>query len=134
MSNSISFVGRLAADAELKHVGDNSVLEFRVANNVGFGDKQVTNWFRCNLWGKQAERIEQYMTKGKQVYISGELTLRPYTTKDGVEKMSVDIRVGNLDFVGGSGSESQDQPAPRTAPAPAPQAGPSSEDPEDLPF
>lgn len=108
MSNSISFVGHLGSDAELKHVGENTVLEFRVANNVGFGDKKVTNWFRCSMWGRQAQTLEQYMVKGKTVFVAGELTLRQYTTKDGVEKLSPDIRVRDLDLVGGQQDSGQD--------------------------
>lgn len=139
MSNSISFVGRLGADSELKHVGEQTVLEFRVANNVGFGDKKTTNWFRCNLWGRRGQSIESYLTKGKQVFVTGELALRPYTNRDGVEQISSDINVTNVDFIsgadnaapGGGGQMASAGVAAPAAPAVAPQT-PESED--DMPF
>ena len=99
MSNSISFVGRLGLDAELKQIGENTVLEFRVANNVGWGSRETTNWFRCSLWGRQAQNLAQYLLKGKQVYVSGELSLRPYTNREGIERLSADVKVNNIDLV-----------------------------------
>ena len=56
MSNSISFIGRLGPDPELKTVGDFKILELNVANNVGFGDKKVVNWMKCVLWGNRGEK------------------------------------------------------------------------------
>ncbi len=123
MSNSINFVGRLGQSAELKHVGDNMILEFTVANNTGFGDKQVTNWFRCSMWGNRGQKIEAYMQKGTQVFITGELRLRPYTNKDGVEKLSADVRVNDVDFCG----PREDAPESRSAPV-------EDSDDESLPF
>ena len=114
MSNSISFVGRLGSDPELKDVGSSQVLEFSIANNCGFGDKKTTNWFRAALWGKQAASLQPHLSKGKQIFITGELVIRSYT-KDGVEKFSNDIRVSAIDFVSGGGDESgggSSKPAP----------------------
>ena len=100
MSNSISFVGRLAADSEMKQLGGTTVLEFRAANNTGFGEREVTNWFSCKIWGKRGEKLENMLRKGQQVFITGELSLKPWTNRDGVEKLSAEINVNNLDFVG----------------------------------
>ena len=109
MSNSISFVGRLGGDAEAKKVGDYDLLEFRVANNVGYGDKQTTNWFTCQKWGKIG-KLADMLKKGTQVFVTGELCLRPYTTKDGAERVSNDIRISAIDLVG-SKNDSQQAPA-----------------------
>ncbi len=113
MSNAISFVGRLAADAEMKQLGGTTVLEFRVANNTGFGEREVTNWFSCKLWGKRGEKLETMLTKGKQVFITGELSLKPWTTREGVERLAAEINVNNLDFVGsreGAAASMSDEP------------------------
>lgn len=120
MSNNISFVGRIGQTPEHKQVGSSEVLEFSIANNVGFGEKKSTNWFRCTVWGKRASTLKQYMEKGKQVFITGELILRKYTANDGTEKMSPDIRVAELDFVGGqSDGASGGGAAAGAAPGPA---------------
>ena len=127
MSNSISFVGRIGQDPELKDVGSSQVLEFSIANDTGFGDRKTTNWFRCAYWGKRGASVQQYLSKGKQVFITGELTLREYTDKEGAKRISPDLNVSALDFVGSNG-ESQ---APGQ---PAPQAPSSPETDENMPF
>jgi single-strand DNA-binding protein len=133
MSNNISFVGRLGSDAELKHVGDYTVLELNVANNTGFGDKKITNWFRCTVWGNRGEKLQSYLTKGKQVFVTGELSLRKYNANDGAERTSAEVKVDQLDFIsggeGGGGGGSSDFNPPAQSQAPA-----SPETDEDLPF
>lgn len=133
MSNSISLVGRVGQEPELKHVGDYSVLEFSVANDVGFGDKKVTNWFRCTVWGKRATSLQPYLNKGKQVFVIGELALRKYTTNEGVERISPDLRVDKLDFVGDrmASEATNEMPSPSAAPA-SPAPTPATDD--DMPF
>lgn len=100
MSNNISFVGRLGGEPELKEVGGTSLLTFSIANNVGFGDRKITNWFRANIWGKQADSLQNHLSKGKQIFVTGELSINSYE-KDGETRYSNDIRVNNIDFVSG---------------------------------
>ncbi|MFZ3193199.1 MAG: single-stranded DNA-binding protein [Moraxellaceae bacterium] len=114
MPNNITIVGRLGKDAERKTAGNTPLLEFSVGENVGFGDKQVTNWWKCALWGKQAEgSLAQYLVKGAQVVVFGEVTQRKYTSANG-DGVSLDIRVQSVQLVGekqsGSGQTST-QPA-----------------------
>lgn len=109
MSNNISFIGRLGRDSEIKEVGGTQLLEFNAANTVGFGDKQSTNWFRCALWGKRGAAIQQYLTKGTQVFVTGALTLRKYE-KDGIEKLSPEVRVSEVNFFGGGESKKDEDP------------------------
>ena len=111
MSNVISFVGRIGNDPELKEVGGSSVLNFRIANDTGFGDRKTTNWFRCGYWGKRAESVSAHLSKGKQIFVIGELTLREYE-KDGEKRMSPELNISQLDFVGGGKSESSSEPEP----------------------
>ena len=140
MSNSISFLGRVANDPELKEVGQNTILELSIADNVGFGDRQVTNWFRCTLWGKRATSLQPHISKGKQVFVTGQLTLRKYNDREGVERTSAEIRVEQIEFAGGGagsgggGGESYSAPASNTAgaSASAPPASPETDD--DMPF
>lgn len=120
MSNCISFVGRLGSDPERKDVGSSQVLEFRIANDTGFGDRKVTSWFRCAYWGKRGASVQQYLSKGKQVFIIGELTLRKYE-KDGQERISPEINIQQLDFVGGREPD-------------APKQDTGNEDTENMPF
>lgn len=102
MSNSISFVGRLGADAEEKEVGDSTVVEFNVAENVymGKGKDAHTNWYRVGIWGKYGEALKDSLVKGKEVQIRGELVNRKYDKKDGGQGFSSEIRNAQVNFVG----------------------------------
>ena len=104
MSNSISFMGRVGSDPELKKVGENTVLEFSVADNVGFGDRQVTNWYRCAIWGKRGTSLQPHIMKGGKLFVTGVLTLRKWE-KDGVEKISPDVKVEGIEFAGDAKKE-----------------------------
>ena len=132
MSNSISFVGRLGKDAVVKTVGQSSVCEFSAANDQGIKDKKTTIWFNCHLWGKQGEVLAQYLVKGKQVWISGELTLREYQAKDGATKTSAEVRVNAIDLVGGRQDGQQDAPAQSTRQQAS--APPTAQPDGDMPF
>ena len=76
MSNVFSFTGTVGRDAEVRATpSGQTVLNVTVANNVGFGDRQQTLWVRVALWGKRAEgQLQNYLTKGQQIFVSGELS------------------------------------------------------------
>jgi len=101
--NIYNFTGRLGRDSETKFTqGGMAICSFAVAVDFGFGDKKGTNWLRCSLFGKRAEgNLPQYLVKGTQVAISGELRIREYDDKDGVKRTSVEVSVDKLDLIGG---------------------------------
>lgn len=102
MSNVFSFTGTVGRDAEVRHLPSGQVvLNVTVANNIGFGDKQQTLWISCALWGKRAEgQLHNYLKKGQQVFVSGELTQREYQAHDGTTKSSLELNVSVIDLVG----------------------------------
>lgn len=77
----ITIHGRIGKDAETRQAGSGSVTTFPVAVNQGFGDRQTTNWFRCNIWGKKGESVAQYLAKGGLVAVSGVLKIGEYQGK-----------------------------------------------------
>jgi len=95
--NNCNFSGRLPRDAELKEVGQYKVCNFSIASDVGYGENKKTLWIDCAIWGKQGESLVQYLSKGQQVFINGELSTREYD-KDGMTKTSLTVRVNSLDF------------------------------------
>jgi single-strand DNA-binding protein len=101
--NVYAFTGRLARDCETRFTqGGMAICSFTVAVDYGFGDNKGTNWIRCSLFGKRAEgRLPQYLVKGTQVAVSGELRVREYTDNDGNKRTSVDTSVNSLDLIGG---------------------------------
>lgn len=126
MSNVFSFCGTVGKDAEVRYTpSGQAVLSVNVANNVGFGDKQKTNWVRAVLWGKRAEgNLASYLLKGQQVFISGELTVNEYTKNDGTKGFQLEVNANILDLVGKK-SENSQAPAPAAAytPPQPPQQG-----------
>jgi single-strand DNA-binding protein len=102
MSNVFSFTGTVGRDAEVRAMpSGQSVLNVTVANNIGFGDRQQTLWVRVALWGKRAEgQLAQYLKKGQQVFVSGELSMREYQATDGSTKTSLELNANIIDLVG----------------------------------
>ncbi len=108
----VTVVGNLGRDAELRYTPNGTpLLEFSIATNERWTDsggrqQEHTQWFRCTLWGRQAETLKQYLTKGKQVYVDGRLRVRDYVTQDGDKRYSLDVRVDQLTMLGGGGGAS----------------------------
>ncbi len=109
MSNVFSFTGTIGRDAEVRVTpSGQSVLNFTIANNIGFGDRQQTLWIRVALWGKRAEgSLQNYLKKGQQVFISGELTQREYKANDGSTKTSLELNANIVDLVGKRNEQGQ---------------------------
>lgn len=130
--NVITIAGNLGKDAELRHTqtGD-AVASFSVADSMG-RDKPTT-WWKCSLWGKRAEVLSQYLTKGSRVTVTGSATERKWTDKDGQERVTLEIRVNDIALQGGGDGESRQ---PQARPAQREEA-PRAADPfetDDIPF
>jgi len=103
--HAIQITGRLGADPELKHVGEQTVLELRVAANHRakldgqWGD--VTTWYRVSVWGRRAESLAKLLGKGDHVAVSGRLEPRTYTGRDGAERVSLEIQGAEVVLLGG---------------------------------
>lgn len=115
--NKITATGRIAADAEVRFTpsGD-PVASFRIASDVGFGDKKTTNWFSCQVWGKRGESLAPHLIKGTPVTVFGALTLREWNDKEGQKRLSPDIRIDEIELQGGKKDSEPNQPSnPRNA-------------------
>ena len=94
------------------------------------------------MWGKRGEAVAQYLTKGQLVGISGEVTLREFTDRDGQKRSSLEVRVNDLSLLGGKRDGEQSAPRSESAPtqnqqrsAPAQNNGGAFDDFEDsIPF
>jgi single-strand DNA-binding protein len=101
MSNNISVLGRLGRDGEGKNISGTALFEFSIAEDVGFGDRKTTNWWKVQLWGKQAEsKVVDYLTKGQQVLVFGEVTMREWTDKEGNKRLSPEVRASSIQLAG----------------------------------
>jgi len=144
MSNVFSFTGTVGRDAEVRSTpSGQTVLNVTVANNVGFGDRQQTLWVRVALWGRRAEgQLQNYLKKGQQVFVSGELTQREYQANDGTTRTSLELNANIIDLLGkrnDQGAQQAPQQNYQQSAAPAAAAPQSSspatlDDFDDVPF
>jgi len=116
--NNWNFTGNLGKDCEKRYTpGGDAVVQFSVGVKSGYGDKATTTCATYALWGKRGEAVEQYLTKGQLVGITGEVTLREFTDKDGAKRSSLEVRVNDLTLLGGKRDGEQSAPRNESAPA-----------------
>lgn len=108
--NIVTVMGRLGGDVNIKTSGDKSVGRFTVCvddRKKADGTKH-TNFFVCTAFGKTAENISKFFSKGSRIAVTGSLRQDSYTDKDGNKRSSVEIIVNGFDFVD---SKSDSKPA-----------------------
>jgi len=98
---SITLTGHCGPDPKLAFLTDGTpILRFSLAVNTGWKDRKVCTWYRCSLFGKQAESIHKYMAKGKAVTVCGEPSLSTYTNDSGKIFTNIEVRVDRFSFAG----------------------------------
>jgi single-strand DNA-binding protein len=112
--NNITVAGQLGKDAELKQVGQEQVLSFSVADSQGRDKPSI--WWNCQLWGRRATSLQQYLVKGASVTITGQVTQREYTDKTGQKKIAQDVRVNDVCLQGSKREPAQEQKQTKPAP------------------
>lgn len=137
--NRVILVGRLTRDAELRYTGGGmAVCKFSLAINrrKRNGDRweDEAHFFDVVLFGKQGEAISQYLVKGKQVGIDGELRQNRWE-QDGQPRSKVEIAAFNVQLLGGGrGSPSRDSGDGAYSNYEEPSQEPASEFEDDIPF
>ena len=107
--NKVILVGNLGRDAELRYTpGGAAVATINMATTEVWNDKsgqrqEKTEWHRVVLWGKSAESLSEYLTKGKQIYVEGRLQTRQWDDKDGNKRYTTEIRGDRIVLLGGGG-------------------------------
>lgn len=95
--NVFSVTGNLGKDGELKTISSGEkVLNFSIADSIGFGDKKRTQWINCAIWGKRAEALAQYLKKGMSVTAWGELELQEFDKRDGGRDKALRMNVSQI--------------------------------------
>lgn len=103
-------IGRLIKDAELKFTPGKGtpVATFTLAIDDGYGEKKKTDFIPIVLWGKSAENLSSYLTKGTQVAVIGKISTRTYDAKDGTKRYVTEIVADNFGGVKLLGGKKQD--------------------------
>ncbi|MFG1500888.1 single-stranded DNA-binding protein [Halobacteriovorax sp. XZX-3] len=106
--NKVILVGRLGQDPELKYTPSGmAVCNFSLATGESWTDKngqkqERTEWHRVVVWGKLAELCGQYLAKGRQAYLEGQLQTRSWEDKDGNKRYTTEINARTIQFLGGA--------------------------------
>jgi single-strand DNA-binding protein len=105
--NVCTFVGRLTKDAVTESIGSNGtqLTKFAIANNTGSGQYARTNFFNVQMWGKQGVALSPYLTKGKQVALTGVLENQKWTGNDGMQHDSWTLTANSLTLLADGGQK-----------------------------
>lgn len=115
--NKVIVLGRLGQDPELKYTPNGSaVCNFTVATSDSWTDKsgqkqEKTEWHRVVVWGKLAELCNQYLSKGKQVYLEGSLQTRSWDDKQGQKRYTTEVLAKTVQFLGATSSKNHEGPS-----------------------
>ena len=107
--NKAILVGNLGRDAEMRFTaGGTPVATVSIATTERFTDRdgqkrEDTQWHRIVIWGKTAESLHEYLTKGKQIYVEGRIQTRDWTDKEGKQQRTTEIRADRIVLLGGGG-------------------------------
>jgi single-strand DNA-binding protein len=117
--NKAILVGNLGRDAEMRFTaGGTPVATVSLATTEKFTDKEGqkredTQWHRIVIWGKTAQSLHEYLTKGKQIYVEGRLQTREWTDKEGKPVKTTEVRADKIVLLGGGGGGGGDRSGAR---------------------
>ena len=122
--NKIILIGNLGRDPELSYTPQGTaVCKFSVATNERRRDKageqqDITTWFRVTVWGKQAENVSKYLSKGRRVYVEGRLHVEDWTDRDGKQRYTLEVNATDVHFLDSAG-DGEGMPARQSGGAPS---------------
>ncbi|MGB9180156.1 MAG: single-stranded DNA-binding protein [Pyrinomonadaceae bacterium] len=116
--NKIIVVGNLGRDPEMRYTAQGTpVCTFSIASNerrkTSAGEQQdITTWFKVTVWGKQAESVSKYLSKGRSVYVEGRLHAEDWTDKEGKPRYTLEINASDVHFIDSANSARADEGIP----------------------
>ena len=115
----IILVGHVGGEPELNvTTNGTSVLKFSLAVNTGFKERSKVTWYKCSFFGKRADSVAPYVSKGKNIMVSGEPELNEWTNDEGKKFTNIQVNVNDLTLL--SSGQQQEQSGNRS---PDPDAG-----------
>jgi single-strand DNA-binding protein len=141
--NKAILIGNLGADPELRHTQSGTpVATFRIATTERFTDRngerqERTEWHNIVAWSRLGEICNQYLKKGKQVYIEGRIQTRQWEDQSGNTRYTTEIVANNMTMLGRVGDGPMDVPSqdfPSKEPASQESGSSGGSDEDDLPF
>ena len=104
-------IGRLGKDSEMRYTpGGDPVVNFTIAVDVVERGEKKTTWYNVSYFGKTAEKVAQYLTKGKQVQVIGaNQTIYAYDKADGTKGFSLQLKATDVTLLGDRQAEQTEQ-------------------------
>lgn len=107
----VILIGNVGRDCELRYTASGSAMgafslavNNRKKNNAGEWEDQ-TEWFNCTIFGDTAERISQFVVKGKQLYVEGRITMRSWTDDKGQKHERMEVIANSVQLLGQNGGK-----------------------------
>lgn len=100
--NSVTLIGRLGQDPEIKYFESGSVkAKFSIAVDRNFSkENKITDWFNIEVWGRQAEFVGEWVKKGSLVSVNGQMDVNSYTDQAGNTRDWLYVKAADVRFVG----------------------------------
>ena len=121
--NKILLLGNLTRDPQLSYTpNQTAVVDFGLATNRKWtaqdgNQREETCFIDCRAFGRQAENINKFLSKGRLVFIEGRLTFDTWTAQDGTKRSRHRVTIENLQFMPGTGSINSEQQSPQNVPS-----------------
>lgn len=132
----VVLVGHLGRDCEMKSLPDGtSIAKFTLATSrKRKSGEELTTWWNCSMIGRRADILSQYTSKGSLLQVIGQPTLRPYQSKEGQEKFSLDVDVTDFTFLDRKGDSGGGYATPQASKPKVDFQAPIDDDLSDIPF
>jgi single-strand DNA-binding protein len=133
--NKMMIIGNLGRDPEMRYTPNGqAVTSFSVATNYKYTtadgeQREETEWFNISVFGRQAETCNQYLSKGRKVFVEGRLKSRTFEGRDGQTRVSIDVTATDVRFIDTGASRPDDITG-----EPGRGGGGDEMGPDDLPF
>lgn len=103
-------IGRLGKDPETRHSASGTgVTKFPIAVSEKYNGEEKTLWLSCVAFGKLGEICQGYLTRGKQVCVSGKLSQNSWEDRDGNKRSTIELVLRDLQMLGGKGESGDKQ-------------------------
>jgi len=112
--NRVLLLGNLTRDPQLSYTpSQTAVVDFGIATNRRWtgqdgSQREETCFIDCRAFGKAAENINKYCSKGRPLFVEGRLTFNSWTAQDGTKRSKLRVTVENFQFLGKAGADSAD--------------------------
>ena len=106
--NKAMLMGNVGKEPDIRTANGEKVANFSLATTFKGGEKETTEWHNIVVWGKKAEVIEKYVSKGSSLYVEGTIRTRSWDDQQGERRYTTEIVAHTIQLLGGKKQEAQE--------------------------